>query len=32
MTYNEAVKKINSLLVFGSRPGLERINELVERI
>ena len=32
MTYDEAVKKINSLLVFGSKPGLERINELVERI
>lgn len=32
MTYNEAVKKINSLLVFGSKPGLERISELVKRI
>ena len=32
MTYNEAVEKINSLLVFGSKPGLERISELVERI
>ena len=32
MTYNEAVKKINSLLVFGSKPGLERISEFVKRI
>ncbi len=32
MTYNEAVEKINSLLVFGSKPGLERVQELVERI
>lgn len=32
MTYNEAVEKINSLLVFGSKPGLERISELVKRI
>lgn len=32
MTYNEAVEKINSLLVFGSKPGLERVSELVERI
>ncbi len=32
MTYNEAVEKINSLLVFGSQPGLERIGEFVERI
>lgn len=31
MTYNEAVEKINSLLVFGSKPGLERIREFVER-
>ncbi len=31
MTYNEAVEKINSLLVFGSKPGLERIGEFVER-
>lgn len=32
MTYNEAVEKINSLLVFGSKPGLERVSELVKRI
>ena len=32
MTYDEAVKKINSLLVFGSKPGLERVSELVRRI
>ena len=32
MTYDEAVEKINSLLVFGSRPGLERVRELVDRI
>ena len=32
MTYNEAVEKINSLLVFGAKPGLERIAELVRRI
>ena len=32
MTYNEAVEKINSLLVFGSKPGLERVSELVQRI
>ena len=31
MTYNEAVEKINSLLVFGSKPGLERVRELVDR-
>lgn len=32
MNYEEAVKTINSLLVFGSKPGLERVGELVERI
>lgn len=32
MTYQEAVRRINSLLVFGSKPGLERIRELVDRI
>ncbi|MBR2176011.1 MAG: bifunctional folylpolyglutamate synthase/dihydrofolate synthase [Clostridia bacterium] len=32
MTYNEAVEKINSLLVFGAKPGLERISELAKRI
>ncbi len=31
MTYNEAVKKINSLLTFGIKPGLERISELLRR-
>lgn len=32
MTYEQAVETINSLLVFGSQPGLERIRELVDRI
>ena len=32
MNYEEAVRYIESLLVFGSRPGLERIRELIERI
>jgi len=32
MNYYEAVEKINSLLVFGSRPGLERIREFVDRM
>lgn len=32
MTYQEAVDVIDSLLVFGSKPGLERVRELVERI
>ena len=32
MNYEEAVKTIDSLLVFGSKPGLERVGELVERI
>lgn len=32
MTYQQAVEKINSLLVFGSRPGLERIREFVDRL
>ena len=30
MTYQEAMQKIDSLLVFGSRPGLERITKLLE--
>lgn len=30
MTYNEAMEKIDSLLVFGSRPGLERIRKLLD--
>lgn len=29
MTYDEAMKKIDSLLVFGSQPGLERITQLL---
>ena len=28
----EAVKKINSMLTFGIKPGLERIIELMERV
>ncbi len=32
MTYEQAVEKINSLLVFGSQPGLERIREFTDRI
>lgn len=32
MTYSEAVKKINSLLAFGIKPGLERVSELVRRL
>lgn len=32
MTYEEAVQKIDSLLVFGSKPGLERVSELIQRI
>ena len=32
MTYKEAVEKIDSLLVFGSKPGLERVGELIKRI
>lgn len=32
MTYEQAINEINSLLVFGSRPGLERINALLERL
>jgi len=30
MNYEEAIKKIDSLLVFGSQPGLERISKLLE--
>lgn len=30
MTYQEAMEKIDSLLVFGSRPGLERITKLLD--
>lgn len=32
MTYDEAVKKINSLLRFGIKPGLERIKTLLNHI
>ena len=30
MTYNDAIAKIDSLMMFGSRPGLDRIFELLE--
>lgn len=30
MTYDQAVKKINSLLRFGIKPGLERVSKLLE--
>lgn len=32
MTYEQALEKIHSLLTFGSRPGLERILTLLERM
>ncbi len=32
MTYNEALEKIHSLLTFGSRPGLDRVSELLRRL
>ena len=32
MNYNEALKYIHSLLVFGSQPGLERITELLNKL
>ena len=32
MTYTEALDYIHSLLRFGSRPGLERITELLKRL
>ncbi|MGN0551270.1 MAG: bifunctional folylpolyglutamate synthase/dihydrofolate synthase [Acutalibacteraceae bacterium] len=32
MIYCEAIQKINSLLRFGSRPGLEEISKLLDRI
>lgn len=32
MTYNQALEKIHSLLTFGSRPGLERILILLEKL
>lgn len=30
MTYNDAIEKIDSLMMFGSRPGLDRILELLD--
>lgn len=30
MNYQEAIQKIDSLLVFGSRPGLDRIKKLLD--
>ena len=30
MNYREAINKIDSLLVYGSQPGLERISKLLE--
>lgn len=30
MTYDEALKKIHSLLTFGSRPGLDRMKKLLD--
>lgn len=32
MNYNEAISKINSLMLFGSRPGLDRILKLLEKM
>lgn len=32
MTYQEAVDKINSLLRFGMKPGLERVSALLKRL
>ena len=32
MTYTEALNKIHSLLTFGSRPGLDRVRELLRRM
>ena len=32
MTYNQALEKIHSLLTFGSRPGLDRILILLEKL
>lgn len=32
MTYEEAIQKINSLLRFGIKPGLERIREILNRL
>lgn len=30
MTYKEAIEKIDSLMVFGSKPGLERVTQLLD--
>ena len=30
MNYNEALEKINALMLFGSRPGLDRISTLLQ--
>lgn len=32
MTYEQALQSINSLLLFGSRPGLSRIRKLMEKL
>ncbi len=32
MTYSEALENIHSLLSFGSRPGLDRVRELLRRM
>lgn len=32
MEYNEAIEKIHSLLSFGSRPGLDRVKTLLDRM
>lgn len=32
MTYAQALEKIHSLLSFGSRPGLDRVSELLRRM
>ena len=32
MTYEKAIEKIHSLLTLGSRPGLDRILQLLERM
>ena len=32
MNYDEALSYVHSLLVFGSKPGLDRINEVMEKL
>ena len=32
MNYEEAIRYINEIELFGSRPGLERITALMERL